>query len=553
MSSSSYSEWSETFQTLYGEYAGQAVWQQHARFAQSSAATPDQSAAQYRDLVAPEARHALGEFFTPSWLADITLDCLDPQPHRPLLDPAAGLGVFVERASARGLDARGFEINPVTAARARAMGLHVEVRNTLNDPGEQRFDYIAGNPPWVNWRHLNPAYRARIAPLWEHYKLVPRGRLGGAMDDLSILFTYACADRLLAPGGRMAFVLSRTLFQSAGGGRAFRRFELPSGQFLRVLQVHEIDGVSAFSGASTQAVIAVFEVSDQPTLYPVPYIRKSERWNARPVSHDPASAWAVTRCPANHEAMRGQSPYVARVGAHSGGASGVFWVDEIERRGGLALIRNRNAAGRNSWPQITAEVESELVRHLIRGRDVSANRATPSCSILLPHGPGGRPIAETVMRDRFPRAFAYFEHFRAQMSARPHYLRHFKPQGLPYWSMYNVGAYTFAPHRVVWREQHKTLACAVVDRPDWIADAKLVVVPCDSHEEAHYLAALLNSAPAREFVESYAVRIQISTHVLRNLRVPKYDPCDPLHAELAVPALPARIDQIAASLWGISA
>jgi methylase of polypeptide subunit release factors len=92
------------------------------------------------------------------------------------------------------------------------MELPVEVRDTLTDPGDQRYDYIAGNPPWVNWRHLNAAYRARIAHLWEHYKLVPRGRLGGAMDDLSILFTYLCADRLLAPSGRMALVLSRTLF-----------------------------------------------------------------------------------------------------------------------------------------------------------------------------------------------------------------------------------------------------------------------------------------------------------------------------------------------------
>jgi hypothetical protein len=157
------------------------------------------------------------------------------------------------------------------------------------------------------------------------------------------------------------------------------------------------------------------------------------------------------------------------------------------------------------------------------------------------------------MRERFPRTFAYFEQFRTQMSARPHYLRHFKSQRLPYWSMYNVGAYTFAMWRVVWREQHKTLECAVIQRPDWIADAKLVVVPCESHDEARYLAALLNSRPAREFVESYAVRIQISTHVLRNLRVPKFSPEDPLHAELATSTDRDRIHQLAAALWRIKA
>lgn len=545
--------WSETFRELYGDRATERVWEQHVRFAAAPGGTPDEAAARYRELVDRGARHALGEYFTPAWLADLTLDHLGARPGESLLDPAAGLGVFVERAAARGLDAHGYEVNPVTAAGARRYGLPVEVRDTLTDPGERRFGFIAGNPPWVNWRHLNPLYRARTEPLWRDYGLVPRGRMGAAMDDLSILFTYHCAARLLAPRGRMALILSQSLFQSAGGGRQFRRFELPGAQFLRVASVHEIEGSAAFPGASTRAVIAVFELSHAATVYPAPYFREGRRWNARPVSKDPASAWSITRDDNGWERMRGESPYVARVGAHSGGASGVFWVDELERSPGAVLIRNRSAAGRNEWPAVTAEVEPALLRRLVRGRDVSAHKAEPSCSILLPHSDDGKPVPAAEMRERWPLTFAYFERFREAMLARPHYRQHFARRNLPYWSLYNVGAYTFARWRVVWREQAATLECAVIGRSDWIADAKLVVVPCESAAEARYLAAVLNSRPAREFVESYAVRIQISTHVLRNLRVPKFDPRNPVHVQLANEVDARRTAELAEQLWEVKA
>ena len=528
--------WLETFRPLYGELATGELAAEQKRFVGTAvAASPDEAAEQYRGTIGGRARHALGEYFTPAWLADRVLDRLDYDGAAPLLDPSAGLGVFVERAAARGGEAVGYEINPVTAARARVMGLPVETRDTLCDPGARRFRFIAGNPPWVNWRHINPLYRERIAPLWERYDLLPEGRMGGAMDDLSMLFTFLCADRLLAPGGRMALLLPRTLFQSAGGGRKFRRFELPEARYLRVLSVEEISGASVFKGATAKPVVALFEAGAERTSFPVPYWRDGKRLEARPVSTaEPCSAWIVTR-PGDRrlDDVRGRSDYTARVGAHSGGASGVYWIDVLENRGRTSLVRNRADSGRNSWPQITAEIESDLVYSLLRGRDVSRGCAVPSHGIVLPHTPDGRPIPQDVMVERFPRAFAYFEHFRDEMLARPHYRQHFRKRGWPYWSMYNVGAYTFAQHRVVWREQSSRLEAAAIHDPRVIADAKLTVVPCESAEEARYLAAMLNSPLVSEFVESYAVSTQISTHVLRNVHIPRFDPNDPAHRELA--------------------
>ncbi len=552
---SDFAKWLETWAPLYGPAATAELHAQQQLFARTFG--EGDPADLYQRTIGRTARHTLGEYFTPPALAGFVLGKLGFTGRGTLLDPSAGLGVFLTTAldcGATPSQVRGFELNPLTAACARARGLDVATRDTLCDTPDARFDWIAGNPPWVNWRHLHPACRQRIAPLWHRYELLPTGgigaRLGAGMDDLSILFTYVCADRLLAPGGRMGLLLSRTLLQSSGGGRAFRRFKLPHNRVLNVLEVHEI-APGAFPGATTQTVLILFETREARRVFPVPWFRDGERWNAEPVSADPASPWAVNRNGDLHH-LRGRSAYRARIGVHSGGASGVYWVDIVERRESTVVIRNRHNAGRTKWPEVTAEVESGLVRRLIRGRDVRRWSVQPSAHILLPHTADGRPIEHPDLRDRYPLTFQYFEQFCPQMLERAHYLRHFAPLQKPYWSLYNVGPYTFAPHRIVWREQSREFECAVLEDSEAIPDAKLIVVPCASAEEARYLAALLNSTPAREFIHSFRIHTQTSTHILEHLRVPQFDSRDPVHSALSMLAgleHQAAIDERAGEIW----
>lgn len=49
----------------------------------------------YQNLVEPETRHELGEFYTPDWLAELTLSEIDFRPGQSLLDPACGSGTFL--------------------------------------------------------------------------------------------------------------------------------------------------------------------------------------------------------------------------------------------------------------------------------------------------------------------------------------------------------------------------------------------------------------------------------------------------------------------------
>jgi len=93
-------------------------------------------------------------------------------------------------------------------------------------------------------------------------------------------------------------------------------------------------------------------------------------------------------------------------------------------------------------------------------------------------------------------------------------------------------------------------------------------VPFDEEAAAHYLCAILMSAPAQLLVASYTITTGISTHVLEHVRVPLLDSADESHQRLsdlsqqchaaakfdpdALSALEAEIDNLAAQLWGIT-
>jgi hypothetical protein len=462
-------------------------------------------------------------------------------------------------------------------------------------------DYVAGNPPWVNWRNLPADYRAGMIPVWENYGLFTqkglKARLGAGMDDISVLMTYVSGNEYLREGGRLGFVLTQTLFQSAGGGQGFRRFSLPGNKFFNIQRVHDFSSFQPFEGASNRTATITSTVSKSPTKYPVQYFKMDLRISkealessfhdpepftvtnleATPVSADKTSAWSVLPKGMAKvvDKLRGVSNYSARIGAHSGGAAGVFWVDVKEHQKKLALISNRWDAGRNKYDPITASVEAKLVRPLLRGRDVHRWKTESSLSILIPYevNNDGRAITESQMKKDFPRTLEYFNNFRAKMLKRPHYIQHFKPSDAPFWSMYNVGNYSFAQWRVVWREQTSSFQCAVVESDSestTVADAKLIVVACSSSDEAHYLAAVLNSSPARFLIDSYVVNVQISTHVLKNISVPMFSPKSTLHAALAkqsrvchlaaiandastLAKAEEEIDNLACKLWGLDA
>jgi len=141
--------------------------------------------------------------------------------------------------------------------------------------------------------------------------------------------------------------------------------------------------------------------------------------------------------------------------------------------------------------------------------------------------------------------------------------------------MFDVGDYTFAPYKVVWTRIAKIEAAVVntLDGKYVIPQETITLVACNSKEEAHYIASLINSAIFQYAVTSYSQaggKSMGSMHVLKNIRIPRFDPGNKIHQELAglsqnahyavstgdevglKEIIEPRIDELAGQIWGLS-
>jgi len=137
------------------------------------------------------------------------------------------------------------------------------------------FDFIAGNPPWVNWEALPQEYRESTAPLWQKYNLFEhtglRARLGSAKDDISVLMTYVAIDKYLKDKGKLCFVITQSLFKTKGGGEGFRRFQLgKNGTPFNILQVDDMVDLQPFDSATNRTAVFLAQKGEK-TKYPVDY------------------------------------------------------------------------------------------------------------------------------------------------------------------------------------------------------------------------------------------------------------------------------------------
>ncbi|MFB0532466.1 MAG: N-6 DNA methylase, partial [Desulfatiglandales bacterium] len=372
------------------------------------------------------------------------------------------------------------------------------IKNAFAPLFNNEFDYVAGNPPWVNWENLPENYRQDTKPLWETYGLFPHGGmdtiLGKGKKDISMLMTYVAMDNYLKKGGKLGFLITQSVFKTAGAGQGFRRFRLGNGDPVQVQHVDDMVKLQPFEGASNRTSVVILQKGRQ-TKYPMPsYLywkkavkRKSiamdsnlddvlqmterKQFAAEPVdAKDVTSAW-LTGKPKAIKAVKkilGQSDYVAHAGCYTGGANGVYWVDIVDKRpDGLVVVSNITEGAKRKVESVQMALEPDLLYPLLRGRDVKRWYAEPSAYILMVQDPDKRcGIAEDEMKTDYPKTYLYLKRFKAALRERAAYKRYFDEND-PFYSMFDVGDYTFAPYKVVWRGFGvSTMSVSVVGRSE---------------------------------------------------------------------------------------
>jgi hypothetical protein len=605
----------------------------------------------YHQLFPKVLRHDLGEYYTPDWLAEYLLNEVgyDGNPDTRLLDPACGSGTFLIKAINRvkrwfrerrhecgygeeGLIRRiltnivGFDLNPLAVMAARANyllslgdllkfkaspGLPVHLCDSIMTPARvEKVDLVVGNPPWVNWEHLPRAYREATTPLWQRYGLFRhkgyRARLGAGKDDISILMTYVVHDRYLKDEGKLAFVITRSVFKTKGGGEGFRSLRYNGGDgryYIPIIRVHDLTEIRPFADVSSATALLIAGKTRRPFKYPVPYVtwrRKGpalvspdlsleavigittrQRLSAQPVDpRGPASPWltAPRIALAGMKKTVGKSPYRAHAGCCTW-LNGVFWIRILGRgEDGTLTVENLHDVGRIKVQRVRAAIEPDLVHPLLRGRDIRRWHATPSAYMILTNQTdrlAGIPEAE--MRSRYPKTYAYLRKFEPRLRKRSGFRLYFKPDA-PFYAVYNIGPYSLTPTRVLWRQfiPRPGMACLAKGK-DRFLGAKpaltqhvVTFTTFGSAGEAFFFSACGNSSPAALLHRSASAgKSYGQPHMLEMIGIPQYDARDTRHRRLAALAkrchetsaigagepiteLEAEIDEIAAAMWGIT-
>ena len=441
------------------------------------------------------------------------------------------------------------------------------------------FDYVVGNPPWVNWESLADEYRAATRELWQRYGLFSlkghAARLGGGKKDVAMLMLYAAMDNYLKDDGKLGFVITQTVFKTKGAGDGFRRFQLGEGRKLKVHRVNDLVELQPFEGASNRTSTVVLE-KGKTTQYPVAYIlwqktkpgriavdsalaEVKERTNrvdlvAQPVNiSEPTSPWITTSSKAISalEKVIGKSDYQAHAGVCTW-VNGVYWLRILDRRPDeLLLVENLHDVGKRTIKQVPPTlIEPDLVYPLLRGRDVGRWQAKPSAYILMVQDPQKRVgYDESWLKVEYPLTYAYLKEFEDVLRQRSGYKKYFDPEEDPFYTMYDVSDYTFAQYKVVWPWIATELTACVV--ADWegqslIPEHNTSFASFDNMVEAHYICALLNSTACDFTIRAYAAGGGgglASPKSLQIVYIPQFQKSD---AQIALSSLSQQAHQLAA-------
>lgn len=455
------------------------------------------------------------------------------------------------------------------------------VRNFFWSSTAGRFDCIVGNPPWVRWSKLPEAYRERVKATCESYGIFSRTkRHGGNELDISAMITYTTADKWLQSGGRLAFVLTGAVFRnpSSAGFRDFILDPVRGKPHLSPISVDDFGQIKPFEDAANHTVVAIFDKTDKPGKYPVPYRVWSKATKGAPRIHaklplesvlrqlaskdkvaipadGPGSPWSVLE-PGRRAAIQKLSGTCEWISGRKGittDLNGVYFLPILQTRAKTVQVRSRPEAGKKDiGPVRKSWIESELLYPLIKGAGdfeecylkLSAPGApaerlfviVPNCGI----SPADYAAAEQAMRSPGLRLTkAWFDRYEALLEERSTYRR--QMQGAPSFAIYNVGEYTFARWKVIWPEMASRFYAAVAGAARvptqgnraYVPDHKVYFAAFDHKDEAMYLCGLLNAPEVREWIESHIVSIQIGD-VFKHTRLPAFDRKNAEHRKLAI-------------------
>jgi len=390
------------------------------------------------------------------------------------------------------------------------------------------FDLVVGNPPWVRSEALPRVLRHRLAERYQWFRpAATRGYQN--YPDLSVAFVERSLE--LTREGGVAALLVPAKLRHAGYAATLRR-ALAATTTLHAVADMPPDDAKAF----------------QATVYPMALVARK----ARPPDGQRTQVTLDAAEPMVPQAsLQGEGPWML-----AGDVVGRV-AERLSREHPRLRERWRCRLGVKTGADdvfLTTEpdIEPDLMRRAVRGRDIKPGKVTSSRWIRWPCDSAGDPLPTLP-----PRAAAYFRSQRERLRRRADY------RDGPLWTLFRTRA-AIGAHRVVWPDLARRLEAAALTGADEAALIPLntcyVLVAPDART-AQVLAALLNSIWIRALAALRAPPAasgfrRFNASVIEELPVPLRALEDAVLADAATAARSAdsiaAIDERAATLLGLS-
>lgn len=364
----------------------------------------------------------------------------------------------------------------------------------------RKHDILLGNPPWQNFNDLPPAYKEKIKPAFEEFKLTGNKKdllLGRSRIDIAALIIKASIQNFLKQKGEAFFFMPMSLLLNDGAHESFRNYTTNTTNFAPV-EVFDFSNVTVFENIATRYGLTHFKRNIE-AKFPIPWhIRENDQWVkykgaplrniTAPVSVFPENKKNKLNEFRNIQLKKHNTP---RQGLNTCGANKIFFFKEHRQLDTETCLLDNNT-----------KLPSQFIHPLLTAKNFR-NQTNPEVWVLIPYNRDGRPISEGEL-SQFPELKTYLNKWEQELKGRKGTLiRSWIKKGR-WWAMLGVGPYNFAPYKIVWEAYGRKTFAPKIFEGYWQANQALqAFIPCNSKQEAAKILKQLQNPVIEEILLSY--------------------------------------------------
>ncbi len=434
----------------------------------------------------------------------------------------------------------------------------------------QQFDVILGNPPWVAYRYVtDPEYQREIKKrAVETYEIAPKSQKLFTQMELATVFLAHAMQTFAKPGGRLAFVMPRSVLSADQHQNLIQRKYKAD---FKLTGYWDLRGVAPLFNVPS-CVLFAEQTEKRGTSEAMP----AEVWQAQLPARDTAweqsaGRFTVTSKEARVIWLGGRCALSTEAGAASAGRAGTY--AKLFRQGATIVPRNfyfvevDGLEGKSDperlYPCRTDEEsarESKKPYNEVRMRGSVEGRFLFSTAVsrhvlpfvLLPPSPVVLPLeesngkfytvnAQALRRKGYRAAADWVERVDALwIDLRGGKVKQSATEWLDYSGKLTAQS-PAARHLVLYNAAGTNVSATYCDRHalplPFVVEHKLYWAAFDEADEAHYLAAMLNAESVNDAIKPFQSTGLLGERdiekKLLDVPFPRFEPANSIHARLA--------------------